>query len=157
MFLDYNNADNLSKMIATVLPTASYPKVNPSARALRSRSECLYESRMSKGLNNGFCNLLSQRPNFLLRVSSDRQCLRWPIARILCRLTVRFGADREAAWGSEGLRAAFADLMTKKPTWECEKTSVKPERCRKTAWSAARAKEQVGRQRFSWQSAGRSR
>ena len=76
---------------------------------------------MSKGLNNGFCNLLSQRPNFLLRVSSDRQCLRCPIARILCRLTVRFGADREAAWASEGLRAAFADLMTKKPTWECGK------------------------------------
>lgn len=28
--------------------------------------------------------------------------------------TDRPGADREAAWASEGLRAAFADLMTKR-------------------------------------------
>jgi hypothetical protein len=41
MFLNYNDASNFSEMIATVLPTASYPKPNPSAQALRSRSDAV--------------------------------------------------------------------------------------------------------------------
>lgn len=58
--------------------------------------------------------------------------------------TVRPGADREAAWASEGLRAAFADLMTKRAHLRERKTSLVPERCRKTARSAKRKKGKVG-------------
>jgi len=47
--------------------------------------------------------------------------------------TVRSGADREAAWASEGLRAAFADLMTKKPTRESEKPAWHPSDAEKRA------------------------
>ena len=65
--------------------------------------------------------------------------------------TVRsVGADREAAWASEGLRAAFADLMTKEsPLERSEKTSLEPERCREPRGLRKTNK----RASVSWQSA----
>jgi hypothetical protein len=48
--------------------------------------------------------------------------------------TVRSGADREAAWASEGLRAVYADLMTKRAHFE---------RAKKPAWSPSNAENRA--------------
>lgn len=59
MFLNYNNASNLSKMNCLLYSQQHLIKSPTQVPKLLDLDLRAVRSQMSKGLNNGFCNLLS--------------------------------------------------------------------------------------------------